>query len=161
MQSLNVALSLPRFDTDSPINLELNEWFIQFELSRNRINIKSIKMKLLAVFLCVLFVVFVSSEEMTPGKFGFIHTISISISISILLNHIGHSFYFVSFQTEQICAMPKKDGDGEIRCRGLHHRFYYNKDSGECEQFDYGGCRGNENNFSTKEECEKFCAKKN
>ncbi|KIH52671.1 Kunitz/Bovine pancreatic trypsin inhibitor domain protein [Ancylostoma duodenale] len=35
--------------------------------------------------------------------------------------------------------------------------FYFNKTSGECEQFIYGGCEGNGNNFEKKPECEKAC----
>ncbi|XP_078346264.1 PI-actitoxin-Aeq3b-like [Oculina patagonica] len=52
-----------------------------------------------------------------------------------------------------ICELPKVVG----QCRGAFPKFYYNKDSGECEQFIYGGCMGNENNFETKEECEERC----
>ena len=31
-------------------------------------------------------------------------------------------------------------------------RFYHN--AGKCEQFIYGGCRGNENNFASLEACQ-------
>ncbi|CAH3137112.1 unnamed protein product [Pocillopora meandrina] len=53
----------------------------------------------------------------------------------------------------EVCNLPKFQGP----CRAAIPRFYYNSDTGECEQFIYGGCDGNANNFDTKEECEKKC----
>ena len=34
-------------------------------------------------------------------------------------------------------------------------RYYHN--NGKCEQFIYGGCRGNANNFGSQEDCEARC----
>ncbi|VDM73267.1 unnamed protein product [Strongylus vulgaris] len=56
----------------------------------------------------------------------------------------------------------------KVGCRPLHgilHTVclkvepYYGYDpaKGECVEFVYGGCEGNENNFQTKESCEKAC----
>ena len=42
-------------------------------------------------------------------------------------------------------------------CRAALPRWYYNINSGKCEQFIYGGCGGNENNFGTNDECEGNC----
>lgn len=42
-------------------------------------------------------------------------------------------------------------------CRALIDRWGFNKKTGQCEQFDYGGCQGNGNNFETKVACEKRC----
>lgn len=39
-------------------------------------------------------------------------------------------------------------------------RYHYDVDSGECKQFFYGGCDGNENNFKTKQECFTDCEKR-
>ena len=52
-----------------------------------------------------------------------------------------------------LCNLPKETGP----CRASIRRYFYNKDTEECEQFTYGGCRGNENNFETKEACEETC----
>ena len=36
-------------------------------------------------------------------------------------------------------------------------RFFFNKKTGLCEKFTFGGGRGNKNNFQTIEDCEKTC----
>ena len=54
---------------------------------------------------------------------------------------------------QNICELPKVVGD----CRAALPRYFYNKDTKECEFFLYGGCGGNENNFATKDECEEKC----
>ncbi|XP_070588010.1 tissue factor pathway inhibitor isoform X2 [Erythrolamprus reginae] len=42
-------------------------------------------------------------------------------------------------------------------CRGLILRYFYNKESQQCETFQYGGCLGNQNNFKTLQECQNTC----
>uniref|UniRef100_A0A8C8RWY5 Tissue factor pathway inhibitor n=1 Tax=Pelusios castaneus TaxID=367368 RepID=A0A8C8RWY5_9SAUR len=42
-------------------------------------------------------------------------------------------------------------------CRGYISRYFYNKESQQCEKFKYGGCLGNQNNFKTLEECQITC----
>ena len=44
-------------------------------------------------------------------------------------------------------------------CHGSWPRYFYNTDSNRCEQFIYGGCNGNENNFHVKLACEAICQK--
>lgn len=60
-----------------------------------------------------------------------------------------------------VCSLPSRIGynDGRI-CLRLIYRWYHNKKTGQCEQFLYGGCGGNGNNFETKAICENHCAKK-
>ena len=50
-----------------------------------------------------------------------------------------------------ICTLDKEVGV----CRARIPRWFYN--GGECVQFFYGGCGGNENNFETLSECEATC----
>ena len=51
------------------------------------------------------------------------------------------------------CRLPKQIGP----CRGLIPRVWFNRNTGQCENFFYGGCQGNENNFETVQECERSC----
>jgi len=45
-------------------------------------------------------------------------------------------------------------------CRRASPRWFYNKATSACEEFLYGGCRGNENNFESSEACSSRCATK-
>lgn len=55
------------------------------------------------------------------------------------------------------CEQPKEEGP----CRGQYRRYYYDKESKQCREFIYGGCKGNNNNFQTMEACNQNCAKPN
>lgn len=52
--------------------------------------------------------------------------------------------------------MPVKVGP----CRGMVFSYYYNKVTGACESFGYGGCKGNGNRFNSPEECQATCVNK-
>ena len=55
--------------------------------------------------------------------------------------------------SSDVCDQPKKIGP----CKALIPRFFFNKDTGTCEQFEYGGCRPNGNNFKTLDKCRDVC----
>lgn len=42
-------------------------------------------------------------------------------------------------------------------CRGYFVKYYYDRNTGRCEQFVFGGCGGNGNRFSSSEECQHIC----
>jgi hypothetical protein len=42
-------------------------------------------------------------------------------------------------------------------CEASKKQWYFEPKSGQCKQFIYGGCEGNQNNFKTKALCEKDC----
>jgi len=53
------------------------------------------------------------------------------------------------------CMLPKKTG----RCSLDLLKYYFDKDSGTCKPFRYGGCQGNSNNFDSILECNERCSK--
>ncbi|KAL7674029.1 hypothetical protein ACOME3_000313 [Neoechinorhynchus agilis] len=57
-------------------------------------------------------------------------------------------------QVEDVCHLELADGRP---CRSDLRRYYYNRNKNECLQFRFGGCRGNGNNFETKQLCENKC----
>nr|XP_057935609.1 kunitz-type protease inhibitor 2 isoform X2 [Doryrhamphus excisus] len=42
-------------------------------------------------------------------------------------------------------------------CRAAFQHWYYNHEAGECMTFIYGGCRGNKNNYMTRQSCVDAC----
>lgn len=51
------------------------------------------------------------------------------------------------------CNTPKDSGP----CKGIFPMYFYDNQTDSCNPFNYGGCGGNNNRFSTKEECEGSC----
>lgn len=53
----------------------------------------------------------------------------------------------------ELCEAPYETGP----CRAAMRRWFYNKETGNCQTFIYGGCRGNKNNHMTEESCKATC----
>lgn len=51
------------------------------------------------------------------------------------------------------CIFPKYAG----RCKASFPNYYYNTETKACEEFIFGGCGGNPNNFGTIEDCIEEC----
>jgi len=65
-------------------------------------------------------------------------------------------FFMISLSasaTYDDCNQRKSIG----HCRAAFPRWFYNKIEDKCEEFTYGGCGGNGNNFETEEECKSSC----
>lgn len=61
----------------------------------------------------------------------------------------------LDFETARtVCNLPSDNG----ACRGSYKRFFYNPNNQDCEEFEYGGCRGNQNNFLTRDVCLSTCS---
>ncbi|XP_076155250.1 carboxypeptidase inhibitor SmCI-like [Alosa pseudoharengus] len=56
------------------------------------------------------------------------------------------------FQQDQCLALMDRGP-----CRALIPRWYHNAVTNKCEQFMYGGCHGNRNNYRSKKECTDTC----
>ncbi|XP_069130032.1 uncharacterized protein [Argopecten irradians] len=69
------------------------------------------------------------------------------------LKYKSHKFHLK--EGGEVCTLEPLTGP----CRSRKRRYFYNIQTEECEEFIYGGCRGNGNNFLSKEECEESCAK--
>ena len=62
--------------------------------------------------------------------------------------------FFISVGTRPaLCNLNKKIGP----CKAGILRFFFNKKTGKCESFKYGGCHGNKNNFKTNAACVQTC----
>ncbi|XP_041092268.1 kunitz-type protease inhibitor 1-like isoform X2 [Polyodon spathula] len=64
------------------------------------------------------------------------------------------SDYRSSSNEEEKCHAPIEVGP----CRAAFPRFNYDPVNQTCTKFIYGGCKGNANNYKSKEDCEGACA---
>ncbi|XP_022241638.1 papilin-like, partial [Limulus polyphemus] len=55
--------------------------------------------------------------------------------------------------SKDICSLSKSAGP----CGAFLIRWFFNSQTGRCEQFYYGGCEGNANNFEKRRDCELAC----
>ncbi|XP_063436544.1 papilin-like [Mytilus trossulus] len=81
------------------------------------------------------------------------------------IHDIGRPLVFLIYITLQISDAQLVDNVCDLKkdvgqCNARMSRYHYDVDSGECKQFFYGGCDGNENNFKTKQECFTDCEKR-
>ncbi|CAH1265380.1 TFPI [Branchiostoma lanceolatum] len=56
-------------------------------------------------------------------------------------------------ETGDACLMPPRKGP----CKSMVNRFFFDQKLGRCDQFVYGGCKGNRNNFLTMADCHEVC----
>uniref|UniRef100_A0A8C6UIA8 BPTI/Kunitz inhibitor domain-containing protein n=1 Tax=Neogobius melanostomus TaxID=47308 RepID=A0A8C6UIA8_9GOBI len=55
------------------------------------------------------------------------------------------------------CREPMAEGS----CSEYMLLWYFHSGTGECRPFVYGGCGGNRNRFSSRQECQTWCGTRN
>jgi len=61
--------------------------------------------------------------------------------------------FFIACLVPDRCNLPFDSGP----CQANFYRYFFNSDTNNCAIFVYGGCRGNNNNFDTPEQCRNTC----
>ncbi|XP_037746604.1 tissue factor pathway inhibitor 2 isoform X2 [Chelonia mydas] len=74
-------------------------------------------------------------------------------SLLLLLGQVPGAPQAPAAPNQEVCLLPPKEGP----CRALIPRWYYDRYTQTCQEFTYGGCYGNANNFRSLESCEKSC----
>ncbi|KAM9778826.1 papilin b, proteoglycan-like sulfated glycoprotein [Syngnathus typhle] len=64
-----------------------------------------------------------------------------------------HTSHPVRLVPHGACSLPRFEGP----CDTWKRRFYYNASTGRCQEFWFGGCQGNNNNFASLGECQTAC----
>lgn len=93
----------------------------------------------------------ITVSNLTSGKYKFQLTVTDTIgqSDSATVNVL----VLTPEQSGHHCMAPKKAGP----CRGSFPRWHYNGASEKCEEFIFGGCKENLNNYLSVDECIKAC----
>uniref|UniRef100_A0A8B9BUA3 Tissue factor pathway inhibitor 2 n=1 Tax=Anser brachyrhynchus TaxID=132585 RepID=A0A8B9BUA3_9AVES len=81
------------------------------------------------------------------------HRLPLQLDFFPQLLHFHFQFVLLAQVLDRACLLPPDDGP----CRALVPRWYYDRYTQSCQEFTYGGCHGNANNFLTLDDCEKSC----
>ncbi|XP_065355387.1 tissue factor pathway inhibitor [Calliphora vicina] len=84
-------------------------------------------------------------------KFNFL----LKLTIFSLLISVNDAVNNSDKKQDAKCLLPMEPGP----CRMSLNRFYYNAQTDTCEEFKFGGCKGNDNKFGFKQTCEAACKK--
>lgn len=88
-------------------------------------------------------------------KMNFLLTTFISKPVNFRAKNISSIFIHCLFVVSVgICMESTEQGP----CRGMYQRWAFMAQKGMCVPFQYGGCRGNKNNFITQEDCMNTCS---
>lgn len=60
---------------------------------------------------------------------------------------------YINLFLTDACEKPVDEGP----CQGNFSRWAFDKESGSCSTFNYGGCKGNNNNFLSELACQQKC----
>ncbi|XP_069951755.1 papilin isoform X1 [Cherax quadricarinatus] len=76
-------------------------------------------------------------------------------TLDVCMNYCGSKKDISSEEdfNQEFCFLEKHQGT----CGNLQAYWHFDSQDGVCKQFLYGGCDGNENRFSSRQECEKKC----
>lgn len=105
------------------------------------------KMKLILLIWAFLCVAIFASSESKAGMYSQIRFDSYENLFFF------HEFFLFPRILDEICSLPPAPGT----CYALIQKWYYEPSSSSCKRFGFGGCGGNANKFSTKEDCERSC----
>ncbi|XP_025091570.1 kappaPI-stichotoxin-Shd2a-like [Pomacea canaliculata] len=75
------------------------------------------------------------------------------LAVFILLVAVTFVSAAVINEKPEYCSEPSVPG----LCMAYFPRYFYNAATKKCEQFIYGGCGGNSNNFFTLTDCQSTC----
>lgn len=74
-----------------------------------------------------------------------------------MIPNLTYDFLFHGLQLDDsACILLVKDEE-QISCYAYIPRFRYNSSTNSCEDFIYGGCGGNKNNYLDEESCVAAC----
>ncbi|KAK6742773.1 hypothetical protein RB195_010190 [Necator americanus] len=63
----------------------------------------------------------------------------------------------IGASTSVLCRLPKDEGYQCGTVGAAHSAFYFDSDFGECIEFFFKGCGGNQNRFTSKQDCLQGC----